>query len=52
MQALPRLSEDRVKQCADPRLEGLYPPKAFAKVRIFLSLDAMHLREQLEVCTV
>ncbi|KAG2605534.1 hypothetical protein PVAP13_4NG090700 [Panicum virgatum] len=50
--ALPRLSEDRVKQCADPRLEGLYPPKAFAKVRIFLSLDAMHLREQLEVCTV
>jgi len=50
--AQPRLSEDKVKQCVDPRLEGLYPPNAVAKVRIFLSLDAMCLSEQLEVCTV
>jgi hypothetical protein len=52
MQAKPRLSEDMVKECVDPRLGGLYPPKAVAKVRIFISLDAMRLSEQLEVCTV
>lgn len=31
-QATPRLSEDKVKQCVDPRLNGEYPPKAVAKV--------------------
>jgi hypothetical protein len=34
LQATPRLSEDKVKQCVDPRLEGDYPPKAVAKVKI------------------
>ncbi|RZR76611.1 hypothetical protein BHM03_00001453 [Ensete ventricosum] len=32
MQATPRLSEDKVKQCVDPRLKGDCPPKAVAKV--------------------
>jgi hypothetical protein len=32
-QATPRLSEDKVRQCVDPRLEGEYPPKAVAKVK-------------------
>uniref|UniRef100_A0A7N0UM13 non-specific serine/threonine protein kinase n=1 Tax=Kalanchoe fedtschenkoi TaxID=63787 RepID=A0A7N0UM13_KALFE len=31
--ATPKLSEDKVKQCVDARLEGVYPPKAVAKVR-------------------
>ncbi|KAL8140490.1 LOW QUALITY PROTEIN: hypothetical protein V2J09_006511 [Rumex salicifolius] len=29
--ATPRLSEDKVKQCVDPRLNAKYPPKAVAK---------------------
>jgi hypothetical protein len=33
MQATPRLSEDKVKQCIDPKLNNDYPPKAVAKVR-------------------
>jgi hypothetical protein len=32
-QATPRLSEDKVKQCVDPKLKDDYPPKAVAKVR-------------------
>jgi hypothetical protein len=31
-QATPRLGEDKVKQCVDPRLNGEYPPKGVAKV--------------------
>lgn len=31
-QATPKLSEDKVKQCVDARLNGEYPPKAVAKV--------------------
>ena len=31
-QATPRLSEDKVKQCVDPRLKGDYPAKGVAKV--------------------
>jgi hypothetical protein len=31
-QATPRLGEDKVKQCIDPRLNGEYPPKGVAKV--------------------
>jgi pto-interacting protein 1 len=31
-QATPRLGEDKVKQCVDPRLNGDYPPKGVAKV--------------------
>ncbi|KAI3935159.1 hypothetical protein MKW92_005629, partial [Papaver armeniacum] len=29
--ATPRLSEDKVKQCIDPKLNNDYPPKAIAK---------------------
>ncbi|ONM31839.1 PTI1-like tyrosine-protein kinase 3 [Zea mays] len=32
--ATPRLSEDKVRQCVDPRLGDEYPPKAVAKVNI------------------
>lgn len=32
MKATPRLSEDKVKQCVDPKLNNEYPPKAVAKV--------------------
>ena len=31
-QATPKLSEDKVRQCIDERLQGDYPPKAVAKV--------------------
>lgn len=34
LQATPRLSEDKVKQCVDPKLNNDYPPKAVAKVRL------------------
>ncbi|KAG5086270.1 hypothetical protein JHK82_053667 [Glycine max] len=30
--ATPRLSEDKVKQCVDPKLNNDYPPKAIAKL--------------------
>lgn len=52
LQATPRLSEDKVKQCIDPRLKGDYPPKGIAKVSIlslsiyyivFLSLGSLDL---------
>jgi hypothetical protein len=33
-QATPRLSEDKVKQCVDPRMKGEYPPKGVAKVSL------------------
>jgi hypothetical protein len=36
-QATPRLGEDKVKQCVDPRLNGEYPPKGVAKVCPILS---------------
>ncbi|KAF0901781.1 hypothetical protein E2562_006245 [Oryza meyeriana var. granulata] len=36
--ATPRLSEDKVKQCVDPRLEGEYPPKAVAKMAAVAAL--------------
>lgn len=38
-QATPKLSEDKVKQCADVRLKGEYPPKAVAKVIKLYSED-------------
>lgn len=31
LQATPRLSEDKVRQCVDSRLGSEYPPKAVAK---------------------
>ncbi|CAA6663620.1 unnamed protein product [Spirodela intermedia] len=36
--ATPRLSEDKVGQCIDPRLEGEYPPKAVAKMAAVAAL--------------
>ncbi|CAA7400107.1 unnamed protein product [Spirodela intermedia] len=36
--ATPRLSEDKVGQCVDPRLEGEYPPKAVAKMAAVAAL--------------
>ncbi|GAA0161516.1 hypothetical protein LIER_17813 [Lithospermum erythrorhizon] len=36
--ATPRLSEDKVKQCVDGRLNGEYPPKAVAKMAAVAAL--------------
>ncbi|XP_078432667.1 protein kinase superfamily protein [Wolffia australiana] len=36
--ATPRLSEDKVKQCVDPRLRGEYPPKGVAKLAAVAAL--------------
>lgn len=36
--ATPRLSEDKVKQCVDARLNGEYPPKAVAKMAAVAAL--------------
>ncbi|RRT71116.1 hypothetical protein B296_00026971 [Ensete ventricosum] len=37
-QATPRLSEDKVKQCVDPKLENDFPPKAVAKLAAVAAL--------------
>ncbi|KAJ6362029.1 hypothetical protein OIU78_002436 [Salix suchowensis] len=37
-QATPRLSEDKVKQCVDPKLNNDYPPKAVAKLAAVAAL--------------
>ncbi|KAL7098076.1 hypothetical protein ACP275_10G183100 [Erythranthe tilingii] len=36
--ATPRLSEDKVKQCVDPKLNDDYPPKAIAKMAAVAAL--------------
>ncbi|XP_028808654.1 probable protein kinase At2g41970 isoform X2 [Neltuma alba] len=36
--ATPRLSEDKVKQCVDPKLNSEYPPKAVAKLAAVAAL--------------
>ncbi|MQM04697.1 hypothetical protein Taro_037511, partial [Colocasia esculenta] len=36
--ATPRLSEDKVKQCVDPKLNNEYPPKAVAKMAAVAAL--------------
>ncbi|XP_071717929.1 probable protein kinase At2g41970 [Rutidosis leptorrhynchoides] len=36
--ATPRLSEDKVKQCVDPKLSNDYPPKAVAKMAAVAAL--------------
>ncbi|KAE9615845.1 putative protein kinase RLK-Pelle-RLCK-VIII family [Lupinus albus] len=36
--ATPRLSEDKVKQCVDPKLSSDYPPKAIAKLAAVAAL--------------
>ncbi|KAH7660809.1 Non-specific serine/threonine protein kinase protein [Dioscorea alata] len=36
--ATPRLSEDNIKQCVDPKLNNEYPPKAVAKLAAVAAL--------------
>lgn len=43
LQATPRLSEDKVKQCVDPKLNNDYPPKAIAKVWILTFISCYYL---------
>ncbi|KAI4302740.1 hypothetical protein MLD38_038451 [Melastoma candidum] len=43
--ATPRLSEDKVHQCVDPRLMGEYPPKAMAKLAAVAALCVQYEAE-------
>ncbi|XP_028553864.1 PTI1-like tyrosine-protein kinase 1 isoform X4 [Dendrobium catenatum] len=43
--ATPRLSEDKVKQCVDPRLKGDYPPKGVAKLAAVAALCVQYEAE-------
>ncbi|CAL9199874.1 unnamed protein product [Musa hybrid cultivar] len=43
--ATPRLSEDKVKQCIDPRLKGDYPPKGVAKLAAVAALCVQYEAE-------
>nr|XP_043609557.1 PTI1-like tyrosine-protein kinase 3 [Erigeron canadensis]XP_043609558.1 PTI1-like tyrosine-protein kinase 3 [Erigeron canadensis] len=43
--ATPRLSEDKVKQCVDPKLNGEYPPKAVAKLAAVAALCVQYESE-------
>lgn len=43
--ATPRLSEDKVKQCVDPRLKSDYPPKAVAKMAAVAALCVQYEAE-------
>lgn len=43
--ATPRLSEDKVKQCVDPRLKGDYPPKGLAKLAAVAALCVQYESE-------
>ncbi|GLT73855.1 hypothetical protein SLA2020_456870 [Shorea laevis] len=43
--ATPRLSEDKVKQCVDPRLNGEYPPKGVAKLAAVAALCVQYEAE-------
>ncbi|CAA7050447.1 unnamed protein product [Microthlaspi erraticum] len=43
--ATPRLSEDKVKQCVDPKLQGEYPPKAVAKLAAVAALCVQYEAE-------
>ncbi|KAL8098199.1 hypothetical protein AgCh_031095 [Apium graveolens] len=43
--ATPRLSEDKVKQCVDPKLKGEYPPKAIAKLAAVAALCVQYESE-------
>ncbi|KAK9206015.1 hypothetical protein WN943_016286 [Citrus x changshan-huyou] len=44
-QATPRLSEDKVKQCVDPKLKGEYPPKGVAKLAAVAALCVQYEAE-------
>ncbi len=48
-QATPKLSEDKVKQCVDPKLRSDYPAKAVAKVQIECSMSLSVNRLSLRV---
>ncbi|PIA29710.1 hypothetical protein AQUCO_05800074v1 [Aquilegia coerulea] len=43
--ATPRLSEDKVKQCVDPKLKGDYPPKGVAKLAAVAALCVQYESE-------
>uniref|UniRef100_A0ACD5YE94 Uncharacterized protein n=3 Tax=Avena sativa TaxID=4498 RepID=A0ACD5YE94_AVESA len=43
--ATPRLTEDTVKQCIDPRLKGDYPPKGVAKLAAVAALCVQYESE-------
>ncbi|CAM8914843.1 unnamed protein product [Rhodiola kirilowii] len=43
--ATPRLSEDKVKQCVDPKLKGEYPPKGIAKLAAVAALCVQYESE-------
>ncbi|KAK9146131.1 hypothetical protein Sjap_006034 [Stephania japonica] len=43
--ATPRLSEDKVKQCVDPKLKGEYPPKGVAKMAAVAALCVQYESE-------
>ncbi|XP_010524133.1 PREDICTED: PTI1-like tyrosine-protein kinase 3 isoform X2 [Tarenaya hassleriana] len=43
--ATPRLSEDKVKQCVDPKLQGNYPPKAVSKLAAVAALCVQYEAE-------
>ncbi|KAK1270650.1 PTI1-like tyrosine-protein kinase 3 [Acorus gramineus] len=43
--ATPRLSEDKVKQCIDPKLKGEYPPKGVAKLAAVAALCVQYESE-------
>ncbi|KAL6845950.1 hypothetical protein ACP4OV_023398 [Aristida adscensionis] len=43
--ATPRLAEDTVKQCVDPRLKGEYPPKGVAKLAAVAALCVQYESE-------
>ncbi|OWM67404.1 PTI1-like tyrosine-protein kinase 3 isoform X2 [Punica granatum] len=43
--ATPRLSEDKVKQCVDPRLKGEYSPKGVAKLAAVAALCVQYEAE-------
>ncbi|KAK1411076.1 hypothetical protein QVD17_37620 [Tagetes erecta] len=43
--ATPRLSEDKVKQCVDPKLKGEYPPKVVAKLAAVAALCVQYESE-------
>ncbi|KAK9055436.1 hypothetical protein SSX86_026519 [Deinandra increscens subsp. villosa] len=43
--ATPRLSEDKVKQCVDPKLNNDYPPKAVAKMAAVAALCVQYEAE-------
>ncbi|KAK1262735.1 PTI1-like tyrosine-protein kinase 3 [Acorus gramineus] len=43
--ATPRLSEDKVKQCIDPKLKGEYPPEGVAKLAAVAALCVQYESE-------